>query len=166
MTVVMDLETGIVLHVGKGKGSDALTGFWKRIKRNKVKIEAVAIDMSPAFISALVINLPDVQIVFDHFHIVKMLNDSITKLRQELYRQEKELNKKEKLQEILEVNEPLSIAYYLKEELKLLWQQESKELAQKFLGKWVAKAMASGVLRLQKFVNTLLAHRSEIFAWV
>lgn len=189
MTVVLDLATGIVLHVGKGKGSDALTDFWKRIKRNKVDIEAVAIDMSPAFISAVVTNLPNAQIVFDHFHVVKMMNDSISKLRRDLYRQETELNKKEllkgsrwlllknsvnlndernekeKLQELLEINEPLAIAYYLKEELKLLWQQKTKDLAQQFMGKWVAKAMASGVFRLRKFAATLLAHRSGIFAW-
>jgi transposase len=49
--------------------------------------------------------------------------------------------------------------------LKLLWEQESKKDAEKFLGRWVAKAMASKVERLKKFAHTLLAHRSGIFAW-
>jgi len=189
MTVVVDLDTGIVVHVGEGKGADALDGFWKRVKRNKVKIEAVAIDMSPAYISAVMENLPEAKIVFDHFHIVKMLNDELSELRRELYAQETDLNKKKllkgtrwlllknsenldtvkdeekRLNEALEINKPLATAYYLKEELGLLWEQETKEEAEKFLGKWVAKAIASGIFRLRKFANTLLSHRSGIFNW-
>lgn len=189
MTVVLDLETGIILHVGDGKGSDALEGFWRRVKRNNVKIQAVAIDMSPAYISSIKENIPDAQIVFDHFHIIKMLNDEISKLRRDLFNQETDLNKKtllkgtrwlilknnynldddkeekKRLQEALTINQPLAIAYYLKEDLRLLWGQENKELAKKFLGKWVAKAYASKIPRLRKFANSLLAHRTGIFAW-
>ena len=189
MTVVVDLDTGIIIHVGEGKGNEALEAFWKRIRRNQVKIEAVAIDMSPAYISAVTNNLPRAQIVFDHFHVVKLYNDELSKLRRDVYREETEINKKNllkgtrwlllkndenlddereernRLMEALAINEPLSIAYYLKEDLKLLWEQESKEDAEKFLGKWVAKAMASKVERLKKFARTLLAHRTGIFAW-
>jgi transposase len=189
MTVVVDLDTGIIIHVGEGKGNEALEAFWKRIRRNQVKIEAVAIDMSPAYISAVTNNLPQAQIVFDHFHVIKLYNDELSKLRRDVYREETELNKKKllkgtrwlllkndenlddereernKLREALAINEPLSIAYYLKEDLKLLWEQESKIDAEKFLGKWVAKAMASKVGRLKKFARTLLAHRTGIFAW-
>ncbi len=43
----------MVVHVGHGKGGDALTNFWKRLRRCSVKIEAVATDMSPACIDAV-----------------------------------------------------------------------------------------------------------------
>ena len=74
-------------------------------------------------------------------------------------------NEKEQLQQALEINKPLAMAYYLKEELRLLWAQNSVEKAKDFLGKWVAKAYASGITVLKKIANTLLAHRSGIFAW-
>lgn len=189
MTVVVDLDTGIIIYVGEGKGMDALEGFWKRIKRDKVQIEAVAIDMSPAYISAVTNNIPEAQIVFDHFHVIKLYNDVISKLRRDLYNQETDINKRElikgtrwlllknnedlddekdekkRLNEALAINQPLTIAYYLKEDLKLLWEMGSKENAKKFLGKWVAKAFASKIPRLKKFANTLLAHRTGIFSW-
>lgn len=41
-TIVVDLDTGRIIHVGDGKGKEALEGFWKRVRRNKVKIEIVA----------------------------------------------------------------------------------------------------------------------------
>lgn len=72
---------------------------------------------------------------------------------------------KAKLESALEVNKSLAIAYYLKEELKLLWQQENVDGCKLMLGQWVAKAMASGVRELQKFAKSLLGHRSGIFNW-
>ena len=33
LTVVLNLGTGAVIFVGKGKGADALNPFWRRIKR-------------------------------------------------------------------------------------------------------------------------------------
>ncbi len=189
MTVVIDLDTGIIIYVGEGKGASALDPFWKKIKSNNIKIEAVSIDMSAAYISAVMLNIPEAQIVFDHFHIIKLLNDELSKLRRELYNQETELNKRQllkgtrwlllknnknlndeyeeqrRLKEALSINEPLAIAYYLKEDLKLLWEQDSKHKAEKFLGKWVAKAFASKIPRIKKFANTLLAHRTGIFSW-
>ena len=54
LTVVLDLKTGAVVFVGDGKGADALDPFWKQLKRAKSKIDAVAIDMSPAYISAII----------------------------------------------------------------------------------------------------------------
>ena len=42
------------------------------MKCSKAKIEAVAIDMSPAYISAISQHVPRAAIVFDHFHVIKL----------------------------------------------------------------------------------------------
>lgn len=52
-TIVVDLDTGRIIHVGEGRGSDSLTGFWKRIKRKGIQIELVTSDMSAAYISSV-----------------------------------------------------------------------------------------------------------------
>lgn len=94
LTVVMDLETGAVVFVGDGKGADSLEPFWKKLKRAGAKIEAVAIDMSPAYIDAVLTNLSSSKIVFDRFHVIKMFNDNLSELRRELYNIEKDKGKK------------------------------------------------------------------------
>ena len=71
-TVVLNLTTGAAIFVGEGKGADALAPFFSRLKRSKAKVKAVAIDMSPAYIAAVIDNLPQAAIVFDHFHVIKM----------------------------------------------------------------------------------------------
>lgn len=189
MTVVMDLEKGHVLFVGEGKRAESLEPFWKRLRCSGAKVKAVATDMAPAFIEAVTTNLPKAQLIFDRFHITKMVGDSLSKLRRELHREEKRLhgesvikgirwlllkkddnlneqkNERERLREVLEINKPLAIAYYLKEELRLLWAQDSVGKAKTFLGKWAAKALASGLTELKKIANSLLSHRTGIFAW-
>ena len=44
LTIVLDLDTGQVLHIGRGKGADALKGFWRRLSHSKAKIRAVCTD--------------------------------------------------------------------------------------------------------------------------
>jgi CHAT domain-containing protein len=88
MTVVMDFETGQVVYVAEGRKAASLDPFWKRLKASRAKIQAVAIDMSPAYIAAVTRHLPKARLVFDWFHIVKMINDGIDKLRREMYKEE------------------------------------------------------------------------------
>ena len=85
MTVVMDLESRQVLYVSKGKKASSLDVFWKQLKRSGAKVKAVAIDMSPAYIQAISENLPKAKMVFDWFHIVKLINDKLSALRRNLY---------------------------------------------------------------------------------
>lgn len=85
LTVVLDLKTDAVVFVGDGKGAGALGPFFKKIKCSGAKIEAVAMDMSPAYISAVAKHLKKVTIVFDHFHVIKLFNDKLDEFRRKLY---------------------------------------------------------------------------------
>lgn len=189
LTIVIDWATGAVLFVGEGKSADALTPFWRRLKRNRARIKAVAIDMSTAYISAVEKHLPNAAIVFDHFHVVKLMNDKLTALRRDLYREateqlDKEVlkgtrwlllknpenlndekNEQEKLEEALSLNAPLATAYYLKEELRQFWQQPSKAAARRFLNSWYDRAMSTGIKQLITMARTLAARAFGLLAY-
>ena len=81
MTIVVDLESGRIVYVGNGKGADALDGLWPKLARAGCRIEAVSTDLSEAFISAVREHLPDAVQIFDHFHIVKLMNEKLDKVR-------------------------------------------------------------------------------------
>ncbi|MDP2956004.1 MAG: ISL3 family transposase [Longimicrobiales bacterium] len=188
LTVVLDLETGAVVFVGDGKGAEALDPFWKRLKSARACIEAVAIDMSQAYINAVRSHLPQATLVFDHFHVVKLMNDKLSDLRRELQSQadaqEKEVlkgtrwlllrapknldatrNEAERLEAALELNAPLAAAYYLKEDLRQLWSQPDKERATLFLEGWIERARATGIRQLLQMSNTLSLHRAGVLAY-
>ena len=187
-TIVVDLETGRVIYIGQGKGSDALDGFWKKVAKAGIGIEAVATDLSPAFIAAVTTNLPEATLVFDHFHVVKLINDALDEIRRGIYREEKDLNKrkvikgtrwlllcngkdifddkyKSRLDNALKMNEPLMKAYYLKESLREIWTQVYKEQAAEVLDKWIQQAYEAKIPKLTTLANTLKAHKWGILAW-
>ena len=189
LTVVMDLESGAVVFVGDGKGADALKPFWRRLKASHAKVEAVAMDMSVAYYQAVTDHLPDAAVVFDWFHIVKLLNDKLSQLRRDLYREatdplqrdvlkgtrwlllkrsenlDEDRNELERLRAALKLNESLATAYYLKEDLRRLWDEPTKPAASRFLDGWILMAEASGIRVLKSFARTLARYRSGILAW-
>jgi len=93
-TIVVDLDTSRVIYMGDGKSAASLDKFWHKVRKKKVKIEAVATDLSAAYISSVMTNAPDAILVFDHFHIVKLMNDTIDNIRRDIYREETDLNKR------------------------------------------------------------------------
>jgi transposase len=186
LTVVLDLLSGAVVFVGDGKGVDALQPFWRRLRRARAKIKAVATDMSKAYIRAVRDNLSGAVHVFDHFHVIKLFNEKLSDLRRELHRQastdkerrvlkgtrwlllknpenlDSQRNEHQRLREALRLNEPLALAYYLKEDLRQIWNQPDKRTARRVLRDWLARARASEVRMLIQFADTLEEHQEGV----
>nr|VFK46979.1 MAG: Transposase [Candidatus Kentron sp. TC]VFK61821.1 MAG: Transposase [Candidatus Kentron sp. TC] len=55
-----------------------------------------------------------------------------------------------RLREALQLTQPLAIAYYMKDDLRRIWQQEDKESAEFPLSNWIERAMVSGVGMLER----------------
>jgi transposase len=189
LTVVLDLESGAVVFVGDGKGAKALRPFWKRLRGSKAKIEAVAMDMSPAYHAAVSTHLPKAKIVFDRFHVVKLFNEKLSQLRRDLHREatdelhkkvlkgtrwlllknpenlDEKRDEKQKLEEALALNKSLAVAYYMKEDLRQFWEQPGKRFATAFLNDWLRRAEVSGIKMLKQMAKTLAAHRSGLLAY-
>ncbi len=189
LTVVLNLLTGAVVFVGDGKGVEALTPFWRRLRRARARIAAVATDMSAAYIRAVRDNLPRAVHVFDHFHVVKLFNDKRSAFRRELYHPlssdqdrrilkgtrwlllknpenlDPERNELQRLEEALRLNTPLAVAYYLKEDLRQIWMQPNKRTARRVLRDWLARARAAGVRMLAQFADTLESYQEGILAY-
>lgn len=185
-TLVLDLETGQIVWVGHGRGQAALGKFWRRLRLSKAKIQAVAMDMSGAYWAAVLEHLPGVAVVFDRFHIIKLMNEKLDDLRRALVREATGAMRQTikgtryllltraahlaegqlpKLEEALKLNEPLSQTYYLKEELSLLWEQPSPAAMESFLRQWCERAMATGIGLLRQMAKTLLLHATGILSW-
>ena len=189
LTVVLDLDSGAVVFVGTGKGAEALLPFWKRLRGSHAKIKAVATDMSPAYIAAVRDHLSKAIHVFDRFHVVKLFNERFSLFRQELQREaegplqkkvlkgtrwlllknpenlEDERDERQRLEKALALNKPLATVYYMKEDLRQIWDQDNKRAAHVFLNDWMARARSSGIRMLQQFADTLGFHRGGILAY-
>ena len=189
LTVVLDLVSGAVVFVGDGKGADALEPFWKRLRASRAKIKAVATDMSLAYILAVRDHLPRAVHVFDHFHVIKLFNDKLSDFRRQLYREatagmhkailkgtrwlllknpenlDPRRNERARLDEALRMNQPLATVYYMKEDLRQIWNQPDKATARRVLQDWIRRAEAAGINLLRQFAGTLAMYQSGILAY-
>lgn len=192
VSLVIDLETGRVLFVGDGKDAKALAPFLRRIRRSRTKVLAIAMDLSAAFARAVRDNLPGVPLVFDRFHVVKLMNERLDELRRAHVRDTERAQRasvkgvrylvlmspstlderekshpgsKQRLRAALAINEPLNKGYYLKEKLRLLWEEPDRASATRLLEEWCEEAEASGVRELTRMARTVASHREGILAY-
>lgn len=69
-TVVMDLETGEVLWVGKDRTIEAFTRFFDEIEMELLDgVEAIAMDMNTSYSKVCQQRLPGAAIVYDRYHM-------------------------------------------------------------------------------------------------
>lgn len=185
-TIVIDLEDGRILWAAPGRGKAALRGFWRRLRVAKAKIQAVATDMSAAYWSAVLEHLPHAALVFDKFHILKLMNERLDDLRRQMVREAEgplklkikgtrfllmrnqenlKADQIPKLDQALRLNEPLLLAWYLKEELRELWNQTSRKQMHVFLKDWCDKAGQTGIGQMLKMAKTLRTHAAGILTY-
>ena len=96
MTLFVDLLRRRVLFATEGKDAATVAGFAEDLAAHGADPEAVAevcIDMSPAFIAGTAKSLPNAQITFDKFHLVKLINDAVDAVRRSEQKSRAELKK-------------------------------------------------------------------------
>ena len=142
LTIVRDLETGAVLYVGKGKKGKALDDFAIKARRAKALIQTIAVDLAPSFTAWIKKNFSHATIVYDHFHVIKLINDKLNNIRRrtmnELDENEKQALKNrrwhlimnqenltpkatEELEDCKQLFSELSTAHFLKESLRNIY---------------------------------------------
>lgn len=187
VTIVRDAKTGDVLHVGDGRGADALKGFEKRLKRYRRRIRHVCMDMSGAYAKWVLAFLPDADVVYDHFHVVKAMNDRLDKVRRRtmgsldedlgkvvkgqrftLTRNAESLSPKEsaRLREIRGTFGELSDVHAMKEHLRGIYSFAQYEYgARLLLEDWCATARLTKVPELVSMAKTIEGHMEGILGY-
>jgi transposase len=165
------MNTGAVLYIGEGKGGDALEGFAKKLRHSKCKIKAAAVDLAPSYSAWLRENLPNTDIVYDHFHLIKLMNEKINAIRRNtmnkldkhlksklkgerwlFLRNMENLNQDEttRLEELKLMFDDLDTACFFKEALR-----KTYSIAELALNYWCKLAVASEIPSIKTMANTI-----------
>jgi transposase len=178
LTTVLDLETGRIVWVGKGRTEATLAGFFKELTPQQRKsIKAVASDMAAGFRSAVEEACPHAALVYDLFHVVaKYSREVVDVVRTEEAKKQDEAGRKlikgsrylllkndanlhesqrQALQELLAANQTLNTVYVLKDQLKQIWSYSDPALAKQALDRWCDLAEQSEIAPLAKFARNL-----------
>jgi transposase len=182
---VLDLETGRIVWVGKGRTEATLASFFDELTPEQRKsIVAVASDMAAGFRNAVEKACPQAAQVYDLFHIVAKYSREVVDVvrNQEANKQDEEGRKlikgsrylllkndsnlkepqREALRELLDANETLNTVYVLKDQFKEIWRHTDTASASRALGHWCTLAEQSGISALATFGRNLRKHEKGI----
>ena len=185
VTLGVDLDQGRVIHVTEGKGKETLDAIRQHLESKGVdnqQIQQASLDLSPAFISGVKESFPSAEITFDRFHVVKLLNEAMDKVRKAERKEHEALKghkytflknhenlsetKQQELAEMIRLYPTLGEAYRLKVLFNDLWTMPDKPAAESFLTQWCAEVEAAKIPAFMKFAKTVRAHWNGIVHFV
>lgn len=183
MTIFINLETNEIIHAIEGKSINSVTSFMLKLQTEATNLQAITMDMNAAYATAVKQFLPKVDIVFDRFHVVALLNRVIDEIRRDQQAKCNQIGLKvlkgcrflllsnyEKLDPtkvrsldcLLEVNEPIATAHAMKEQIRSFWTRATLEEGAQFLCCWLMDAFGSGIKELRRVGITLLRHGKDL----
>jgi transposase len=184
VTVVLDADTGALLHMAEGKKKESLQSFFDKLSpAQKAAIKAVCLDRAGHYRAVVEDNCQQAVIVYDRFHIMKNYNDTVDEVRRreaaKASASEKKLiwgqrfnllrnpenrgeSAEEQLRALLDVNENLNLCNILRDALRQLWRYRYRAWAERYLYQWNAWARASGIRLLEQFADILQKHADGI----
>lgn len=185
VTMGVDLEASRVIHACEGKGKETLKNIQRHLGYKgvpKEQITQLGINLSPAFIASAGESFPVAAITFDRFHVVKLLNKAMDKVRQ-VERVEHEAlqwhkytflknrqnlsDKQEKsLSKMIELYPNLGKAYRLKVLFNDLWEIPNKVAVTTFLTNWYNEVIEAQIPAFIAFEKTVKWHWSGIIHFV
>lgn len=185
ITLFADLEEAKVMFATEGKDHTTFTRFRRDLLAHggqPEQIEEFCIDMSGAFRKGAEEQFPEAGIVFDKFHVMKLLNDAVDEVRRAEQKERPELkgsryvwlknpgNLTVKQEDMLEALTPSKLAlktaraYQIKLSLQEFWTLPG-ELAEEFLKRWYFWATHSRLGPIIRVAKTLKEHWNGILHW-
>lgn len=183
-TILTDVAEGRVIDLVEDRTKEsALQLLGKLPEDSAAGIQAVAMDMWPAYIGAVEQALPEAAIVFDKFHIKKHLNEAVDKVRRQENRQlntagDTSLNGSkylwlkrpedlhgraaEEFRVLLAQDLKTGTAWGVKENFDRFWKYNSVAWGMKFLWDWVETARATELTPMVKAADLIDKHAEGI----
>lgn len=189
LTVVVDHDKRRVIWTAAGRSSETLGKFFDALgPEGTARLEHATIDMAGGYIKAIRERAPHVNIVFDRFHVQRLLSDAVDEVRRAqarelagtkrahfvkgsryaLLKNPWNLKRKErqKLAAIQKNNKPLYRAYLLKEALAGALDYKQLARARRALDEWLAWAQRCQLDPIIKAARTVKRYKEGILAYI
>lgn len=186
ISMFVDLEKRRTIFVAEGKSSETVKQFKKDFTEhsgNVLQITDVSCDMSPAFIKGVKENLPNAEITFDKFHVLKIINEAVDKVRREEVKDnpilsgkryiflKNEINltvkQRQEKQELMlhEINLKSMDALNMRETFQQIYHTQSDLEFVGLLTKWYEWVSNSGLEPMKKVAEMVKNHWDGIVKW-
>jgi len=188
VSIMVDIDGERVVEVVEDRTLESANKLWSVLSEDvKKEVDAVAMDMWPAFIRAAESNAPQADIVHDKFHISKYLNEAVNNVRKKEHAvlmksgdetlkgnkylflkspenmDDDEIDRFDNLKlDILQTGK----AWSIKEMFLKLWEYSYEGSARKFFDKWYYWATHSQLKPIIKVAKMIKKHFENIITYL
>ena len=187
ITLFVDLLKKRTIFIAEGNDQKTVKAFVDDLKAHNGSAQAitdVSCDMWPAFIRGVEDNLPNAQITFDRFHIMKVINTAVDTVRKQeactqfallkgtkyiFLKNEKNLTnaQRQKRQELSmsKLNLKSIKALHIRENFQEIYKAPTPELFESMLKRWYFWATHSRIQPMIEAARTIKAHWEGVVQW-
>ena len=189
MTLVCDLNAATVEYIGEERTEESLSAYFTAFTEAQCNgIEAISLDMWPAYIKACKAQVPQAseKMVFDRFHIMQHIGRGVDRVRKQehkeliregnstltgskylwLYNEENiPVAAREKFEQIKHGNLKTARAWALKESLREMWSYHSMGWAKRFWRRWYFWATHSRLAPMVEKAKLIARHLPNILTY-
>jgi transposase len=187
LSLFVDLDHRRTLFIAEGKDSSTVDAFSKDFKEHDgrpEKVTNVSCDMSPAFINGVSESLPNAEITFDKFHVMKIINEAVDTVRKNevhhnsilrktkyLFLKNREnlasiqLNRLEALENMPKLNLKTIRALHIRENFQEIYKANDEAEFERLLKKWYFWATHSRIEPIKQAAYTIKRHWYGVLNW-
>jgi len=186
ISIFLDMKKRKVIYVTEGKDSSTVERFIEDFEKHKGKVEnikEVCCDFSPAFIKGINENMPEANITFDKFHVLKIINIAVDEVRRRESKEQSILKntryvvlknqvnltvrQKEQLDELKlsKLNLKTLKAMQIREGFQYIYEAITREDFEKLLKKWYSWATHCRIPEVIKAAKTIKKHWDGVLRW-
>jgi transposase len=184
ISLFVDLDTSRLLFAAPDKGSETIAAFSEDLQAHGGRpegIETVCCDLSPAFIAGVKSFFLRARLVFDRFHVMKIINAAVDEVRRDESKENQQLKKtrylwlknpsnltakqRKKLESLKYQHLDTVRAYNLKLSFQDLFTQPDRAAGEDFLKRWYYWATHSKLVPMIQAAYTIKDHSEGILNW-
>ncbi len=187
VTVVINADSGELLHMHDGKKKESLDAFFKKLTlKQRSSIQAVGMDRAGSYKKSVEQYLPHSDIVFDRFHLMMNINKAVDDVRRSEWNKasiDKKkviknsryllLSKKTKLDDsklnrlasLIKVNEGICTAYLIKEQFGCVYEEVDEEHSRQRLDDWCQMALMSRLKPFERLGRSFMRGSKQIVSY-
>lgn len=185
--ILTDLDTGTIIDILADRKKETLVAHFQSLGESFCQqITDVSCDIWSPYITTIETCFPNANLILDRFHVTKLLNESLDKMRKELRQAHKEEKVFKKLKWVLfkqyyklsdaeldilddafKAHPALQKNYFLREEFHhILENNDDVNIVLTLIDQWIEKVKLTQEAIFEPFIKTLLHYKTYVANYV
>jgi transposase len=189
VTLLYDLDRSTVEAISDGNDTESGNACFAQLSKHQIdSVEAIAMDMSAAFVKSAKANIPlaEMKIVHDRFHIMKLASEAVDRVRRAEHKELKSIgdtsltgtrfiwltaferlseNQQERFDDLIDSSLETGKAWAYKEMLRGLWACPDEATALGYFRNWYKRVIHTKLEPMKRVARTIKERLANVVSY-